>query len=164
MYDDASLYYSFNPSVQAQQEKSQLPKHKRRPSVLERPNVSLGLKFATDCFLISTQEDIQADTGRLDRLEDVLEAPQEVAGPPQATLSRRAQSYSDFHDVVKAVLGHDVVSKGTSKDTIKENEKIKEEEITSELDFADWYNGLEHKLLESSHDDYTSVTLGNVQR
>ena len=52
MYDDASLYYSFNPSSQPQQENSQLPKHKRKQSVLERPNVSLVFQLATDCFLM----------------------------------------------------------------------------------------------------------------
>ena len=52
MYDDASLYYSFNPSTQHQQEKSQLPKHKRRQSVLDRPNVSPGPQLAMDYFLM----------------------------------------------------------------------------------------------------------------
>lgn len=110
------------------------------------------------------QEDIQADTGRLDRLVDVPETPQQVAGPPKATLSRRAQSYSDFHDAVKAVLGHDVASKGSGKETSKDYKKIKEDDITSELDFAAWYNGLEHELLDSSHDDYASATSGQTQR
>ena len=52
MYDDASFYYSFNPSSQPQQENSQLPKHKRKQSVLERPSVSLVLRLAADCFLM----------------------------------------------------------------------------------------------------------------
>lgn len=72
-------------------------------------------------------------------------------------MARRAQSYSDFHDAVKAVLGQDVASKGAAKETAKDDAKNEEKEITSELDFADWYNGLEHELLDSGHDDYTSV-------
>lgn len=52
MYDDASLYYSFNPSAQPQQEVSQLPKHKRKQSVLERPNVSPRPQLVTDCLLM----------------------------------------------------------------------------------------------------------------
>ena len=85
---------------------------------------------------------------------NVLDAHQEVAGPPEATLSRRAQSYSDFHDAVKAILGHDVASQGVAKEDSKDNDEVGEENITSELDFSDWYNGLEHELLDSSHDDY----------
>lgn len=79
-------------------------------------------------------------------------------------MARRAQSYSDFHDAVKAVLGQDVVSKEAAKETAKDSTKTEEKDITSELDFADWYNGLEHELLDSSHDDYTSVIFGNSHR
>ena len=110
------------------------------------------------------QEDIQADTGRLDRLVDVPEAPHQVARPPKATLSRRAQSYSDFHDAVKAVLGQDVASKGSGKEISKDDKNIEESDITSELDIAAWYNGLERELLDSSHDDYASATSGQTQR
>ena len=72
-------------------------------------------------------------------------------------MARRAQSYSDFHDAVKAILGQDVASKGATKESAKDHAKNEEKEITSELDFANWYNGLEHELLDSGHDDYTSV-------
>lgn len=82
-------------------------------------------------------------------------------------MARRAQSYSDFHDAVKAVLGRNARSKPRSKGEPKAKEKeeadgeheskLDETEIQSELDFASWYNDLEHELLESSHDDYTFV-------
>ena len=108
------------------------------------------------------QEDIQADNDRIDRLVDILEAPQEVAGPPEATLSRRAQSYSDFHDAVKAVLGQNISFEDAAKETSKDDKKIDEKDIVSELDFAGWYNGLEHELLESSQDEFTSAHLGRV--
>ena len=88
---------------------------------------------------------------------NIPDAPQEVAGPPEATLSRRAQSYSDFYDAAKAVLGQDVASKGPAKEDSKGNDEPRERTITSELDFADWYNGLEHELLDSSHSDYMSA-------
>lgn len=164
MYDDASLYYSFNPSAQPQQEKPHLPKHKRRQSVLERPNVRLGPQLATDCFLILAQEDTQADTGQLDRLVELNETSQVINGPPEATISRRAQSYSDFHDAVKAVLDQDVASKEAATELSRDNDGSKEKDITSELDFVGWYNGLEHELLDSSHDDYMSVTAGKFRR
>ena len=104
-----------------------------------------------------SQEDNQADTGRVDRLVDGFEATQELVGPPEATLTRRAQSYSDFHDAVKAILGQDIPSEGAAREIAKDDANTEGKDITSELDFADWYNGLEHELLDSSHDDYTSV-------
>lgn len=61
--------------------------------------------------------------------------------------------------MVKAVLGQDVATRGATKETAESDGQIEEKDITSELDFADWYNGLEHDLLDSSHDDYTSVAL-----
>ena len=85
-------------------------------------------------------------------------------GPPKATLSRRAQSYSDFHDAVKAVLGQDVASKGIPREEPNDEHKIGEKHINSDLDFVEWYNGLEQELLDSSHDDYTSVNFGNIPR
>ena len=38
MYDDASFYYSFNPSAQSHHDKP--AKHRRKKSLLERPSVS----------------------------------------------------------------------------------------------------------------------------
>ena len=75
--------------------------------------------------------------------------------PPEATLIRRAQSYSDFHDAVKAVLGQDASVQGRHKSGGQEN--YGDTTIKSELDFVDWYNDLEQELLDSSHDDYTWV-------
>lgn len=106
------------------------------------------------------QEEFQADARRLDGQNGGLECIKEAAGLPKATLARRAQSYSDFHDAVKAVLSPVYGGKAEStqserrksKDT--EDSKPKETVIQSELDFAGWYNQLERELLESSHDDY----------
>ncbi|KAK3168172.1 hypothetical protein OEA41_004618 [Lepraria neglecta] len=135
MYDDASLYYSFNPSAQSQHDRP--AKHKRKQSLLERPT-----------------EETLADIGQVDGRNAVLGTIEEANGPPEATLIRRAQSYSDFHDAVKAVLGKDAAGKEKEKD--KGAAKLEDVEIKSELDFADWYHDLEHELLDSSHDDYTA--------
>ncbi|KAL2052570.1 hypothetical protein ABVK25_007130 [Lepraria finkii] len=135
MYDDASLYYSFNPSAQSQHDRP--AKHKRKQSLLERPT-----------------EETLADIGNVDGRNAVLGAIEEANGPPEATLIRRAQSYSDFHDAVKAFLGKDGAGKEEEKD--KGAAKLEDVGIKSELDFADWFHDLEHELLDSSHDDYTA--------
>lgn len=66
--------------------------------------------------------------------------------PPQATLTRRAQSYSDFYDAMSAQLKRDT---GTSKE---ENNDVNH--IESELDFGTWYHNLEDDLLSASHEEY----------
>ena len=75
-------------------------------------------------------------------------------------MARRAQSYSDFHYAVEAVLGEDVGIR--RKEAKKKKTQSKDEDdltsndknIENELDFADWYQELEHDLLNSSHDEY----------
>lgn len=70
-----------------------------------------------------------------------------VDDPPKATLSRRAQSYTDFHYAARAVLG--------PKPSLKDDDHQKYgEAIKNDLDFNDWYQGLENGLLEASHDQY----------
>lgn len=44
MYDDAS-YYAFMPSAAPQEDRQATPKHKRRQSSLQQPNVSCVLLF-----------------------------------------------------------------------------------------------------------------------
>lgn len=90
-----------------------------------------------------------ADTGQIDG-QTVLETTPEPTGPPDATVTRRAQSYSDFHYAVSSVLG--------AEDDVSKKDKDKEVEITNDLDFVNWYCGLEHDLLESSHGDYALVS------
>ncbi len=79
-----------------------------------------------------------------------------VTGPPEATLSRRSQSYSDFHDAVQTVLGGSVVK---AKDP---NQQESSKEIRTELDFLNWYNGLEHGLVDASHEEYMSVEFSAI--
>ena len=62
------------------------------------------------------------------------------------------------------MLGQDVVSKGSTRETSRDYDKIEEKNITSELDFAEWYNCLEHELLDSGHDEYTSAISRHIQR
>ena len=61
-----------------------------------------------------------------------------------------------------AVLGKDAVSgqaeaKGKRQKAKTDDEADSvEKPIENELDFADWYDALEHELLESTHDEYIS--------
>lgn len=100
------------------------------------------------------QEELRADAIHVDGQKAVLDTIQERSGPPEATLKRRAQSYSDFHDAVKSVLGKDRGAKENEEGKVKFHRES-EAGIETELDFANWYHGLEHDLLDSSSDDYT---------
>ena len=91
--------------------------------------------------MILAQEDIVANAKLIGAENGSSKSAPEDKGPPKATVARRAQSYTDFHYAARAVL--------------KENRKEKERKgIQNELDFADWYGGLENDLLEASHDQY----------
>lgn len=108
------------------------------------------------------QEDFQADAARLGDQGVGLANVQKPTRPPKATVARRAQSYSDFHDAVKAVLGPleggkaEWTRRASQTSRAAKNTKTKEKAIHGELEFADWYNELERDLLDSSHDDYTA--------
>ncbi|KAL8710472.1 MAG: hypothetical protein Q9220_004904 [cf. Caloplaca sp. 1 TL-2023] len=128
MYDDAS-FYSFAPP--SNEDKQSSPKHKRRQSLLKQPN-----------------EDSQADLRTLDSINETLSSPLKDAGPPRATLTRRAQSYSDFHHAATAVLDQDITS-------IKARGRRSIENIQDDLGFADWFDALEDDLLDASHEEYT---------
>ncbi|KAI4269387.1 MAG: hypothetical protein L6R38_007489 [Xanthoria sp. 2 TBL-2021] len=130
MYDDAS-FYTFMPSAAPQEDKQTTPKHKRRQSLLKQPN-----------------EDSQANERTLDVIGEASADARHNAAPPKATLSRRAQSYSDFHDAAKTVLDRDV-----SPEKGKGNGSY--EDIKDDLEFMDWYDGLENDLLDASHEEYT---------
>ncbi|KAK3985900.1 putative conserved oligomeric Golgi complex component 3 [Cladorrhinum sp. PSN332] len=84
MYGEDS-WYSFVPDFQ-QRRSQQAPQgsgHRRRESLLQQPN--------------GTAENV--DTQPLPAL---FEDQEDTNSPPEPTLSRRAKSYSDFYDVVRA--------------------------------------------------------------
>ena len=74
-----------------------------------------------------------------------------LTGPPKATLNRRAQSYADFHHAVEAVLGPQAEG-GKEKQGKAKTED--EKKVVNELDFEDWYEHVEDRLLEASHERY----------
>ncbi|KAJ4324933.1 Golgi transport complex subunit 3 [Neodidymelliopsis sp. IMI 364377] len=137
-----SWYNSFVPRVVKAQEPPK--QHRRRESLLRQPNES------------------NADVERAEGIPDTVEeAPAKLNGPPPATVARRAKSYSDFYSVVRA---HIKKEKALQRKKSQEN-------ISSELDFAEWYGRANDELLEASHDDYkayqtqlhlTRSHLGNI--
>lgn len=98
------------------------------------------------------QDDAEADIERTDGNQEGEMIGRGSDGPPKASLTRRSQSYSDFHDAVKATLGC-----GTGKREKRHSQLGEGREIKTELDFVDWYHDLEHDLLDASHEEYTLV-------
>lgn len=108
------------------------------------------------------QEEFQADSRHLDGPTPNSREIKKLNGPPKATLARRAQSYSDFHDAVKAVLGPAngvrVEAAQDCRPRSRDSSQLKSgaSTIQSELEFTGWYDEFEHQLLDASHNDYTS--------
>ncbi|KAI4927396.1 hypothetical protein J4E85_005907 [Alternaria conjuncta] len=125
MYEADSWYTAFVPRTAKPQEKG---KHRRRESLLKQENES------------------QADFERAEAIAETAEddRPGKLNGPPPATVARRAKSYSDFYTVVRAHL---------KKERALEKKKSRED-ISTELEFADWYGGVSDELLEASHEEY----------
>ncbi len=104
------------------------------------------------------QEDAQANTERIDGNQEGHIGGRGAVGPPKASVTRKSQSYSDFHDAVKATLGRGAGA-GAGAGNKRHSRLDEGSEIKTELDFIDWYHNLEHDLLDASHDEYTLVTL-----
>ncbi|RAR09572.1 sec34-domain-containing protein [Stemphylium lycopersici] len=135
MYQGDSWYNAFVPRAAKPQEKG---KHRRRESLLKQENVSPP----------SAAWESQADLERVEAIVETAEdeRPGKLNGPPPATLARRAKSYSDFYSVVRAHL---------NREKALERKKSREH-LSTELDFAEWYGGVNDELLEASHEEYRS--------
>ncbi|KAG9385933.1 Sec34 domain containing protein [Pyrenophora tritici-repentis] len=126
MYEGDSWYNAFVPRTAKPPGKA---KHRRRESLLKQENES------------------QADLERVEAIPETVEEETlgKLNGPPPATVARRAKSYSDFYTVVRAHL---------KKEKALEKKKSRED-ISTELEFAEWYGGVSDELLEASHEEYT---------
>ncbi|KAI2483360.1 hypothetical protein Ptr902_05677 [Pyrenophora tritici-repentis] len=126
MYEGDSWYNAFVPRTAKPPEKA---KHRRRESLLKQENES------------------QADLERVEAIPETVEEETlgKLNGPPPVTVARRAKSYSDFYTVVRAHL---------KKEKALEKKKSRED-ISTELEFAEWYGGVSDELLEASHEEYT---------
>ena len=78
--------------------------------------------------------------------------------PPQATIARRAKSYGDFYDVVRGYLK----SEGEREDEVISPEldidwksnKTSSAKVSTEIEFYNWYNGLEDELVQAGNEEY----------
>ncbi|OJD34630.1 golgi complex component cog3 [Diplodia corticola] len=130
MYEDAWIS-GIVPEHHREPEKPRAAAHRRRVSLLKQPN-----------------ESNQADVDPVEAIPDIVEEPELDNGPPQATVARRAKSFSDFYDVARAHL---------KKERDLEKLKLKKrsrDQLRTELDFGDWYNGISDELLDASHEEY----------
>ncbi|KAF2800845.1 Sec34-domain-containing protein [Melanomma pulvis-pyrius CBS 109.77] len=135
MYED-SWYNAFVPRASKPVDKA-AGKHRRRESLLKQPN------------------DGQADVERVGGIPELAEdAPDKANGPPMATVARRAKSYSDFYNVVRAHLKKE---KDKEKDHQLPEHKREQHHghIATELEFAQWYGRLGDELVDASHDEYS---------
>ncbi|KAI9666353.1 MAG: Golgi transport complex subunit 3 [Bathelium mastoideum] len=125
MYDEA-WYNAFVPSSAPQTERKG---HKRRQSLLQQPN-----------------EGNKADDVPVEVVPEIAEEVEKLAGPPSATIARRAKSYSDFYEVVR-----DQVKK---EHRLERSRKKSRQDIRTELQLSDWYGGKKDALLDASHEEY----------
>ncbi|KAI1371193.1 Sec34-like family protein [Hypoxylon crocopeplum] len=139
MYEDS--WYNFvpdhthkrNPSI------SQPSGHRRRESLLQQPN---GNK--------------QPDA--IEPLEELFEEPETSIDPPEATLSRRAKSYSDFYHVVRAQLSKDATA--AKKRRKKAKERTLDALMVEKLEKGLRYQGspqlesLDSDLINASQQEY----------
>ncbi|KAF1984127.1 Sec34-domain-containing protein [Aulographum hederae CBS 113979] len=129
MYEDA-WFNSFTSKPKQTAEKS---KHRRRESLLKQPT-----------------EANQADVEAVEAIAESIENPGRPKSPPPATVARRAKSYSDFYDVVRAHI-----KKERRLQLEKEKlHKRSQGKLRNDLQFGEWYNGLSEELQDASHEDY----------
>lgn len=102
--------------------------------------------------MIACQDNVQADAPHADDIAHAIEEPGHGDSPPQATVARRVRSYSDLYDALTTHLAQQLPGESKVTSIVKA--------INTDLDFENWYHGLEEELLEASHDDYQyAVTL-----
>ncbi|TKA71280.1 hypothetical protein B0A49_02572 [Cryomyces minteri] len=88
----------------------------------------------------------KADVGFVEGLAEQKEPAASNNAPPAATVARRAKSYSDFYDALRAQLKKE-------RGVEKQRRRSKEHPRT-ELDFGDGYQTVHGELLDASHEEY----------
>ncbi|KAF3059201.1 Conserved oligomeric Golgi complex subunit 3 [Daldinia childiae] len=138
MYEDS--WYNFVPDHTHKRTPSipQTSGHRRRESLLQQPN---GNKLSD----------------AVEPLEELFEEAEAIIEPPEATLSRRAKSYSDFYHVVRAQLSKDAAAKKRRKKAkemglealmVERVEKVVRKQEPTQLRSSD------DELIEASQQEY----------
>ena len=144
MLDDAS-FYTFVPSAHEALSKPGGAKHRRKTSLLEQPTVSVQSTKLLNCFSdFVTQDSTQTNGALKGGAALAQDGAAKLSGPPKATV-KRAQSYTDFHYAVKAVL------RAKSKEQEAHIAEAQAVEVRGDLDFEDWYDSLEDGILGASN-------------
>ncbi|KAJ9148649.1 Conserved oligomeric Golgi complex subunit 3 [Pleurostoma richardsiae] len=139
MYEDS--WYSFVPDFQHKRGTSQNLGHRRRQSLLQQPN----------------------GANQQDEAPEPLEELYEEEGPwelPEATLARRAKSYSDFYDIVREHLATNAPKKTTKAKQKKRQDKswealaLREPDYVVDVQAPPLFDALQDELLEASQQDY----------
>ncbi|WQF78598.1 Putative oligomeric Golgi complex, subunit 3 protein [Colletotrichum destructivum] len=137
MYDDS--WYSFVPDV-AKKATSAAPGpgHRRKESLLQQSN---GIPQASSAP---------------ETLDEILEGVEDRNTPPEATVLRRAKSYSDFYHVVRAQLAKDEQRKKRRrrKDKIWDALDIAADTTDSKTDHRPVLSLYEDELREASQQEY----------
>jgi hypothetical protein len=79
---------------------------------------------------------------------EIFEEESGIKGPPEATLARRAKSYSDFYEAATGYFGKEA-GKEKPKDFLEDFENGE-----SEISFGGPYEECENDLLDASHEEY----------
>jgi hypothetical protein len=95
------------------------------------------------------QEGIKADIAPVEALLNNVHDDFPSNGPPPATLARRAKSYSDFYDVVRAHI-----RKEYKQERHTHKKRARQNLIRTDVDFGAWYDGFKGDLLNASHEEY----------
>lgn len=150
MYEDS--WYSYVPTSRSKNDDSSShpSKHRRRESLLKQPNVSLST------FTGKEWPDILQGSNQIsdpsDPIMELFEDPTRLIGPPKATLTRRAKSYSYFYEA--ATTG------SLSQDTWeKKPHDIFDtaENAYGRISLGDRFEEYENDLLDASNEEYQWV-------
>ncbi len=108
-------------------------------------------------MLIVVQETLTADIAAPESLSNGASDSLDQRSPPAATLARRAKSYSDFYDTVRAYLEKE--QKQEQKQEKKQRNVLQRRQagLRTESEFAAWYGCVKSQLEDASHEEYQYV-------
>lgn len=144
MYDDG-WYNTFVPRVLSSHH-LEAAGLKRRETPNVRPPSTHGYVPMAD---FEMKEGLTVDSNVPETLLNVTKPDDPSNGPPAASVARRAKSYSDFYDVVRAY-----VKKEHRQEKKQKRAQLRKEGLRNESEFVTWYGGVKSQLEDASHEEY----------